>query len=61
LSERSVDTVGLVAGLAIGALGVVLLLDQLDAIDLTFGWLGAAVAATVGAALVASGLNQPRD
>jgi hypothetical protein len=61
LSERSVDTVALVAGLAIGGLGVVLLLDQLDAIELSFGWLGAAVAAAVGVALLASGLDRPGD
>jgi hypothetical protein len=61
LSERTTDTVTLVAGLAIGALGVVMLLDQLEAIELSFGWLGAAVAATFGVALLASGLDQPSD
>jgi hypothetical protein len=61
LTERSVDRIGLVGGLALAGLGVVLLLDQIDAIELSFGWFGAALAAAIGVALLASGLDQPRD
>ena len=56
---RSVrDPVSLVSGIAVTALGVLLLLDQADAIELTFGWLGAALAAVLGVILVVSGLSQ---
>lgn len=61
MNERSVDRVALVTGLALAGLGAVLLLDQVDAVDLTFGWFGAAVAAAVGAALLASGLERRSD
>jgi hypothetical protein len=56
-----VDRFTLVGGLALGGLGALLLLDQVDAIDLTFGWFGAALAATIGIALLASGLEQRGD
>jgi hypothetical protein len=52
------DPVSLVSGIAVTALGVLLLLDQADAIELTFGWLGAALAAVLGVILVISGLSQ---
>ena len=56
---RSVrDPVSLVAGIAVTALGALLLLDQTEAIELTFGWLGAALAAVLGVILVISGLAQ---
>lgn len=51
-----VDIAALVTGLAIVALGGLLLLDRLDVLDLRFGWLFPALAAAVGAALLASGL-----
>ena len=61
MSERPVDRFALVAGLALAALGSLLLLDQVDAIELTFGWFGAALAAAVGVPLLASGLEQRGD
>lgn len=61
MSGRPVDRVSLVAGLALGGLGVLLLLDQLDALELSFGWLGAALAATLGIVLLASGLQERGD
>ena len=47
----------LAAGLAIAALGAVLLLDAEGAVDFGSGWLMAAVTALSGAALVASGIG----
>lgn len=47
----------LVAGLAIAALGALLLLDAEEAIALGGGWLLALVAGLSGAALIASGLS----
>jgi peptidoglycan/LPS O-acetylase OafA/YrhL len=59
LTVRSArDPVSLVAGIAVTALGALLLLDQADAIELTFGWLGAALAAMLGVILVISGIFQ---
>jgi hypothetical protein len=52
------DPVSLVSGIAVTALGVLLVLDQADAIELTFGWLGAALAAVLGVILLISGLSQ---
>ena len=52
------DPVSLVAGVTLLALGVLLILDQAGALDLTFGWLGATLAAVLGGVLVASGLSQ---
>jgi hypothetical protein len=51
------DRVSLVAGIAIAAFGLLLLLDQTDVIALSPGITGAALATTVGAILVASGLT----
>lgn len=56
-ADRRVDPVSLTVGLATILLGVLLLLDQTDSVELTFGWLGAAVAALVGAGLLVSGLR----
>jgi len=47
----------LAAGLAVALLGCLLLLQEEGTIDLAPGWLGAALAACAGAALVASGLG----
>jgi peptidoglycan/LPS O-acetylase OafA/YrhL len=55
------DPVSLVAGITFLALGVLLILDQSDAIELSFGWIGAALAAVLGAILVASGLSESED
>jgi Domain of unknown function (DUF5668) len=60
MRHREFDTTSLVAGLAIIVFGTVLLLDRLDAIDLRFGYFWPAVAATVGAILLASGLTRGR-
>jgi hypothetical protein len=59
--SRRVDTVSLVAGLAIIAVGALLLLDQEDVIDLSLGIAGAAVAAALGVILIASGLAEGGD
>jgi peptidoglycan/LPS O-acetylase OafA/YrhL len=53
------DDVSLAAGIGLVALGALLLLDQSGAIDLTLGWLGATVAAVLGAVLLVSGLRDP--
>jgi hypothetical protein len=47
----------LAAGLAVALLGILLLLQEEGTIDIAPGWLGAALAACAGAALVASGLG----
>ena len=53
------DDVSLAGGIGVVALGALLLLDQSGAIDLTLGWLGATVAAVLGAVLLVSGLRDP--
>jgi hypothetical protein len=55
------DLVSLVAGAVFLAVGVLLVLDQAGAIELTLGWVGAVMAAALGAILVASGLTEPGD
>ena len=42
------------------ALGVLLLLDATDTVDLRLGVLGPAVCAALGAILLASGMSRPR-
>jgi hypothetical protein len=54
--RRRIDVPSLVSGLVVIAFGLLLLLDRLDEIDLQFGWLFPALAATVGAMLLAAGL-----
>jgi hypothetical protein len=51
------DRISLTAGLAMMALGALLVLDQAEAIDLSPGIAGAAVAAALGVILIASGLT----
>lgn len=58
--RRRPDIVSLVAGLTIAALGTILLLDQLDALDLSLGYAAPAVLATVGAIVLTMGLTGPR-
>jgi hypothetical protein len=52
------DTSTLVAGLAVLALGVLLLLDALSAIELSFEVFAPAACAAVGAILLANGLSR---
>ena len=54
------DRVSIVAGLAVGGLGVVLLLDQTGLIELRFGYALLAILACVGAILLAAGLDGRR-
>jgi hypothetical protein len=51
----------LAAGLSLVLMGVLLVLQEEGTIDLDPGWLGAALAACGGAALVASGLGARED
>lgn len=53
---RSFDTVSLVAGIVVIALGGLLLLDRLEAIDIGFGYLFPLLTGAVGAILLAGGL-----
>lgn len=54
--RRRVDIVSLVAGLAVTALGVLVLLDQLGVLRLRFDYAAPAALATVGAVLLVTGL-----
>ena len=58
---RRLDRTSLVAGVVIVISGMVLLLDQLDAIDLRFGYAAPLLIAMVGAILLTAGLEGPRD
>lgn len=57
-SSATPDVPALVGGLAVIAVGVVLLLGVLHAITLSFGWLAPTLLAAVGAYLLAGGLAQ---
>jgi hypothetical protein len=54
----STDLVSLVSGAAIAALGMLVLLDSLDAIALSVGWVAVALTAAVGAILLVSGISR---
>jgi len=56
VSPRGFDPASLVAGLVVCGLGTLLLLDQLDVLRLSFGYIAPALLATVGAILLAAGL-----
>ena len=58
---RRLDRTSLVAGLVVTLAGVALLLDRLDVIDVRFGYGLPLLIATVGAILLAAGLEGPRD
>jgi len=58
--SRRADLTSAVAGAAVIALGVLLLLDATGSVDLRFGVLGPAVCAALGAILLASGMSRPR-
>jgi hypothetical protein len=51
------EPVSLVAGVAIAALGALLVLDRTGALNLDWGWLAAALAGAAGVILVVSGLS----
>ena len=57
---KHVDLPTLVGGLAATGVGVLLLLDSVSALRLSFGWLLPTLLAAVGAYLLASGLAQRR-
>ena len=52
------DIPALVAGLAVLAVGAVMLLNGLDAIDLSLEWFAPLACAAVGSILLANGLNR---
>lgn len=54
------DLTSLVAGLCLLALGVVLLLDAGDTIDLRLSGFAPLACAAIGATLLASGMTRPR-
>jgi hypothetical protein len=54
------DVPTLVGGLAAIGVGVLLLLDSVGALRLSFGWVGPALLAALGAYLLAGGLAQRR-
>jgi Domain of unknown function (DUF5668) len=58
--RRPVDVGALACGLVVTAVGVVLLLDFLDVIELDFGTLWPLMLAFGGAILLALGLTSPR-
>jgi len=58
--KRDADRVSIVAGLAVGGLGVVLLLDRAGVLDLKFGYGLPAILACVGVILLAAGLDGGR-
>ena len=60
LMDRGFDPASLVAGLAVSGLGVLLLLDQVNTLDLSFGYLFPALLGVVGAIMLAAGLTGRR-
>ena len=59
---RRVDRTSLVAGVVTVASGLILLLDQVDAIHLRFGYAAPLLIAVIGAILLTAGLEgPPRD
>jgi hypothetical protein len=56
VARRALDLPSLVGGVAVLVLGVVLLLDRLDVLNLRFASLGPLACAAIGAVLLASGL-----
>ena len=57
---KNFDPASLAAGLVICALGTLLLLDQLEVLDLRFGYLWPALLGSIGAILLAFGLTGKR-
>ena len=60
MRPRHFDPASLVAGLVVCGLGTLLLLDQTDVLELSFGYLWPALLATVGAILLALGMTGKR-
>jgi hypothetical protein len=58
---RRLDRTSLVAGVVVVISGLILLLDQLDALNLRFGYGGPLLIAVVGAILLTAGLEGPRE
>ena len=58
---RRPDLTSLVAGIALMALGALLVLESEDVLDLSLGYLWPALLAAVGAVLLASGVRRRRD
>jgi hypothetical protein len=56
--KRRPDRTLIAAGLATAALGALFLLDQLQVIDLRFGYTFPAVLAALGAVLLTAGLSE---
>lgn len=62
MSRRRPDWASLSAGLVLIGLGVLFLLDRVEAVDLRFGYLWPALLGAVGAVLLATGLaRRDRD
>jgi len=55
---RRLDLTSLVGGLSLLVIGLFLLLDSTDEIDLTAGWAASLVLAGIGATLLTSGLGE---
>jgi hypothetical protein len=51
-----VDAISLASGVIVAALGTLILLDESGAVELTLGWIAAALTGAVGAILLISGL-----
>ena len=58
--RRSADLTSVVAGIAVVALGVLLLLDASGTLDLRFAVLAPVACAAMGAILLASGMTRRR-
>jgi hypothetical protein len=50
------DLVSIASGAVIAALGALVLLDSVDAVELSLGWMAVVLTASVGALLLFSGL-----
>jgi hypothetical protein len=57
---KDLNLTGLVAGIALIALGIAVLLDEAGSINLEFAYAGPSVMAALGAVLLASGLTSRR-
>jgi hypothetical protein len=58
MRDRRPDLASLVSGLAVVLVGILLLLDDSDAIDLSFALFAPVACAATGAILVAAGLSR---